>query len=185
MATLGSSRTFPLLSLTVKSFKLFVRGSNMVPILSMGSESVILACKARAFSSDGLSRILIRNLFSRSSCLLTSEASAAALSAALACLAATSAVLAAISAALATLSAALPAAADASADIIPNATFNNTFGDVTCGTTGPSTSPHLLLPALLATPGTRSPATREEEQEEEEGVGPDSATFPPGALSRS
>lgn len=32
MATLGSSRTFPLLSLTVKSFKLFVRGSNMVPI---------------------------------------------------------------------------------------------------------------------------------------------------------
>lgn len=35
----------------------------------MGSESVILACKARAFSSDGLSRILIRNLFSRSSCL--------------------------------------------------------------------------------------------------------------------
>lgn len=117
--------------------------------------------------------------------LLTSEASAAALSAALACLAATSAVLAAISAALATLSAALPAAADASADIIPNATFNNTFGDVTCGTTGTSTSPHLLLPALLATPGTRSPATREEEQEEEEGVGPDSATFPPGALSRS
>ena len=92
MATLGSSRTLPFSSFTRKLLQPIVfLGSSIVPILSIGSESVISLCRALVFRCVEIPLIFVRSLLSSSFFLLFSSAARATLAVAALAVSATTA----------------------------------------------------------------------------------------------